>query len=391
MALFSESKLKKLRYPYNTARMVSLVKAIETSDAGGKYWSKTEAEEITAELIRETTPGSKASDFIQKRAALAFSRMSKRSPTLLTMKLNYGSRSLVALCLILGSYLLGAFGERFLSTGAEINLFSPIYLFIFGWSLFLYAALIILGLVSIVRRRHIEFPLRTTLAKLSDGLFAPKIITSGIRQEFLKIWTPTVLRLSQFRIARILHWAFLAFTAGVISSIIVRGLGHTYLIGWDIVGLHNSPDNVCDIFNTLFGWIPAALNLGPLPDVNTVAAMRLDRLQDAATTSAAAASASAFAPAASWLPRLFILYGVVVLIPRLLLILWDTIGIRIRSERLPFEMDGYFADILRTAEAAVAGVAAATAAAAETVHEAAASDVKDAVEVKPDEESGKQS
>ena len=49
MALFSESKLKKLRYPYNTARMVSLVKAIETSDAGGKYWSKTEAEEITAE------------------------------------------------------------------------------------------------------------------------------------------------------------------------------------------------------------------------------------------------------------------------------------------------------------------------------------------------------
>ena len=389
MALFSESKLKKLRYPYNTARMVSLVKAIETSDAGGKYWSKTEAEEITAELIRETTPGSKASDFIQKRAALAFSRMSKRSPTLLTMKLNYGSRSLVALCLILGSYLLGAFGERFLSTGAEINLFSPIYLFIFGWSLFLYAALIILGLVSIVRRRHIEFPLRTTLAKLSDGLFAPKIITSGIRQEFLKIWTPTVLRLSQFRIARILHWAFLAFTAGVISSIIVRGLGHTYLIGWDIVGLHNSPDNVCDIFNTLFGWIPAALNLGPLPDVNTVAAMRLDRLQDAATTSAAAASA--FAPAASWLPRLFILYGVVVLIPRLLLILWDTLGIRIRSERLPFEMDGYFADILRTAEAAVAGVAAATAAAAETVHEAAASDVKDAVEVKPDEESGKQS
>jgi hypothetical protein len=117
--------------------------------------------------------------------------------------------------------------------------------------------------------------------------------------------------------------------------------------------------------------------------------MRLDRLQDAATTSAAAAAA--FAPAASWLPRLFILYGVVVLIPRLLLILWDTIGIRIRSERLPFEMDGYFADILRTAEAAVAGAAAATAAAAETVHEAAASDVKDAVEVKPDEESGKQS
>ena len=390
MALFSESKLKKLRYPYNTARMVSLVKAIETSDAGGKYWSKTEAEEITADRSRETTPGSKASDFIQKRAALAFSRMSKRSPTLLTMKLNYGSRSLVALCLILGSYLLGAFGERFLSTGAEINLFSPIYLFIFGWSLFLYAALIILGLVSIVRRRHIEFPLRTTLAKLSDGLFAPKIITSGIRQAFLKIWTPTVLRLSQFRIARILHWAFLAFTAGVISSIIVRGLGHNYLIGWDIVGhQHDAQGRMRFPFNTLFGWIPAALNLGPLPDVNTVAAMRLDRLQDAATTSAAAAAA--FAPAASWLPRLFILYGVVVLIPRLLLILWDTIGIRIRSERLPFEMDGYFADILRTAEAAVAGAAAATAAAAETVHEAAASDVKDAVEVKPDEESGKQS
>ena len=60
MALFSESKLKKLRYPYNTARMVSLVKAIETSDAGGKYWSKTEAEEITAELSRETTPGSRS-------------------------------------------------------------------------------------------------------------------------------------------------------------------------------------------------------------------------------------------------------------------------------------------------------------------------------------------
>ena len=380
MALFSESKLKKLRYPYNTARMVSLVKAIETSDAGGKYWSKTEAEEITAELIRETTPGSKASDFIQKRAALAFSRMSKRSPTLLTMKLNYGSRSLVALCLILGSYLLGAFGEVPVDRRGNQSLFSdlPLYLRV--------EPLPLRGAHHSGACEHCPAP--------SYRIPAPHDARETFRWTFRPEdhhlrYPPGVPENLDSDRSEALPVPHCPHSALGVPRLHVRGLGHTYLIGWDIVGLHNSPDNVCDIFNTLFGWIPAALNLGPLPDVNTVAAMRLDRLQDAATTSAAAASA--FAPAASWLPRLFILYGVVVLIPRLLLILWDTIGIRIRSERLPFEMDGYFADILRTAEAAVAGVAAATAAAAETVHEAAASDVKDAVEVKPDEESGKQS
>ena len=347
MDLFSGKRPKKLRYPIATARLVSLVRAVETSDDGTKHWSPEEAREVTRELMRETEPGTKPASFIEKRAALAFSRMTKKAPSLLTMKLNYGAKTLTALCLVVGSYLVGAFSARLLSNGAEINLLSPLFIAPFVWSLFVYAALVLIGAVSIVRRRHLEFPFRTSLAKLSYGLFAPKLITSGLRRSFLAIWTPAVLRLAQFHIAKTLHWSFLAFTAGIITCVIVQGFGNTYLVGWSCDALENAPDSVERLFNCLWGWIPAAFNLGPLPDSNTIAAMRLDRL----VQNEAAATLS---PASVWFPRLFLLYAALILVPRLLLILWDTFAIRISAGRVPLEFDEYFERILSEAESSAA-------------------------------------
>lgn len=349
MAFFSGKIPKKFKYPLASARTVCLVKAIEESEAGQKYWSKEKADEVTRSLMAETEDKSDAARFIEQRAQLAFSKMAKESPSLRTMKLSYGTGILTAIVLVLGSYLVGAFGERFLATGTEINLFSPLFLAAIGWSLFLYAALFLLALVSTLRRRHTEFPLRTTLAKFAAGLFAPKLITSSLRQEFLKIWAPATLRLAQFRISRVLHWAFLAFVAGIASSIAVRGLSGSYIIGWELPGLNNAPDQVRDIFQALWGWIPQILNLPALPDAETVAAMRLDRLAMAPET------AGSIAPASAWIPRLVILFGAVILVPRLLLIAWDTVAIKyLRSHVAVPTEGGYFESILKTDPAAPA-------------------------------------
>lgn len=349
MAWFTGKMPKSFKYPLETARTVCLVKAVETPEEGEKEkrWSADKARETTQLLMAESAARGDAQKFIADRAALAFSRMAKDAPTIKSLRWRRGTGILTAVVLILGSYLVGAFGERFLATGTEINLFSPLLVAAFGWSLVFYALIAIAGVLGIVRRRHAELPLRTPLAKLSSGLFAPKLVTSGLRRRFLAIWAPAVLRIAQFRIARVMHWAFLAFCAGIISSIIVRGIGNgAYLIGWELPGLGNAPEQVQDLFSALFGWIPGFLNLPPLPDAETVASMRLDRLAMAPETG------PEIAPAAAWLPRLALLFSAFILIPRLLLIAWDTLAIRFLSGRVTIPCDAYFEAILKEEPAA---------------------------------------
>lgn len=341
MAWFTGKMPKQFKYPIEKARIVCLVKAIETTKSGFKHWSAEKGREATRLMMSESTDTRNASKLIEQRAALVYAKVSKEAPSLRTLAWRRGMGLFIAMMLILGAYLAGAFGERLLSTSTEINLFSPLLLLVFGWSLVFYALLALLGLGSLVRRRHMELPLRTPLAKLSGGLFAPKLISSALRREFLAIWAPAVLRIAQFRMARVLHWAFLAFCAGIISSVAVRGIGNgAYLIGWELPGLNNAPEQVRQILDLLFGWIPGFLNLAALPDVDTVAAMRLDRL------AMSPGSAPSISSASSWLPRLLLLFSAVVLIPRLLLIIWDTLAIKLLSARVAIPCDAYFEAIL---------------------------------------------
>lgn len=346
MAFFSRKIPGKLKYPLDTARTVCLVKAIETSEAGKKYWSQDEASQVTRDLLSETPRTTPPARFIENRAQLAYSRMAKKSHTLRTLRFggNPALGYLTSAAIILCAYLIGAFSERFFSSGSEVNLFSPVYAALCFWSLFIYALMIVYGALSLARRRHTELPFRTLLARLTSGLVAPKLISSGLRQAFLAIWAPVCLRLAQFRIARVFHWAFLALTAGVASSLIVRGLGGTYVIGWELPLFDSAPDRVCELFSRLWGWIPQSLNLPPLPDVEGVASMRLDRI------AAAPEEAARIAPASAWLLRLFLLALVLIVIPRLLLIAWDSVALRILKGRVAIPVDDYFRALLEPAE-----------------------------------------
>ncbi|MDL2058568.1 DUF2868 domain-containing protein [Mesosutterella sp. AGMB02718] len=353
MAFFSGKIPGRLKYPIETARTVCLVKAVETSEAGKKYWSQEEASQVTRDLLSETSRSTPPARFIEQRAQLAYSRMAKKSHTLRTLRFG-GSPALgylTSAAIILCAYLIGAFAERFFSSGSEVNLFSPVYGALCLWSLFIYALMIVYGALSLVRRRHMELPFRTVLARLTSGLVAPKLISSGLRRAFLAIWAPACLRLAQFRIARVFHWAFLALTAGVASSLIVRGLGGTYIIGWELPLFDSAPDRVCELFSRLWGWIPQALNLPPLPDVEGVAAMRLDRI------AAAPEAASRIAPASAWMPRLFLLALVLIVIPRLLLIAWDSAALRLLKRRVAIPVDDYFRSLLEPGEEHASGPA----------------------------------
>lgn len=355
MAFFSGKIPGRLKYPIETARTVCLVKAVETSEAGKKYWSQEEASQVTRDLLSETPRSMPPARFIEERAQLAYSRMAKKSYALRTMRFG-GSPALgylISAAIILCAYLIGAFSERFFSSGSEVNLFSPVYAALCLWSLFIYALMIIYGALSLARRRHMELPLRTLPARLTSGLVAPRLISSGLRRAFLAVWAPACLRLAQFRIARVFHWAFLALTAGVASSLIVRGLSGTYVIGWELPLFDSAPDRVCELFARLWGWIPQALNLPPLPDVEGVAAMRLDRI------AAAPEAASQIAPASAWMPRLFLLALVLIVIPRLLLIAWDSAALRLLKRRVAIPVDDYFRALLEPGEEP-AGMAAAS-------------------------------
>ena len=343
MALFSSGLPKKFKWPIAVARNVCLVKAVETSEAGKKYWSAADAAKLTEDMKREAQADS-PQVFAEKRAALGWSRMTQAHASLRAMKFTYGLGFLVPLALIAAAFILGAFAERFTSAGSVINLFSPVFLFIVIWSLVVYAALLVLGLLGTLRRKHMEFPFRSTLAKISDGLFSPRWITSDIRRAFMQVWAPIMLRISQAKIARALHWAFLAFVAGALANLFMRGMNTSFLVGWDLPGLNNSPEKVAAIFQLLWGWLPQGLGLPALPGADGIAAMRLDRLALSPDPSLSAASA--------WIPRILVLLICVVLIPRLLLILWDTLVIRYLSGHVAVPCDEYFQKIFASPDKA---------------------------------------
>ena len=128
-------------------------------------------------------------------------------------------------------------------------------------------------------------------------------------------------------------WA-VAFAVGILTSILVRGIGTAWQIGWESTWFAESPEAVRAIIRFTYGLIPLdIIGLAPIPDTDAIAALRFD-LDNAVG-------------AAPWLCRLMALLFCVVILPRLLLAGWVTYRMQLAQKRITVKTDSpYYRGIL---------------------------------------------
>ena len=123
----------------------------------------------------------------------------------------------------------------------------------------------------------------------------------------------------------------------MICSVLLRGLGSAYTVGWESTWFANSPDIVYQIIALTYGIFTNFL--GPMPNILDVANMRFDRLSVNAVD----------VSAGLWLMRMIFMLAVFVVVPRLLLALKHTLQINGLQKNFPLDLsERYYADILQT-------------------------------------------
>ena len=178
--------------------------------------------------------------------------------------------------------------------------------------------------------------MRNALFRFGSGI-AYTGLHRGWKASFLTDWVQTITPLIRAHVSRLLNLAAVFFASGLAVSLLVKGFGTSYWAGWESTWLANNPDAVKTFVDWTYGLIPAVGDLPPVPDAETLAAMRVDKLpylKEAVS-------------AAPWLIRMMAILILVVALPRLFLALTATGRIRrFKKNVVLHSSDAYFADLL---------------------------------------------
>lgn len=293
-----------LHFSEKDALDILAAQSIEQS-ATLEEWSKSEAAKASSDaknLCASTNP----EKWLPVRARLAVSRMKEKG---LDVRLSYPKlpAMLPALALICtAAYLFGVFSDKFAADGSQLNLLSPPLILFAAWNIFIYAALAASKLPWIGSK--VRLPLRSSLLSLLERIRIPGLQKSQKKTNYL-IESFAVLRPKhEAQIAAIFHSACIFFFIGIVSSILIRGVGTNYQVGWESTWFSESPEVVRSILDVVYGAIPSKIfGFPPIPSVEAIASMNFK------------AGYAPPADAPEWIARLLIVLSAVVAIPRALL------------------------------------------------------------------------
>lgn len=279
-------------------------------------------------------------DWMVQRARLATERLAQRVPAVArVLAASSGTGWLVA-WLPLIAFTLGLAADA-AGSAQRINLLAPPFLALIVWNLAIYAALAWAALrarLSDRARRPAPGPLRRALAQAvqrvahSRGEQGSSDGTAPALHRFLSDWTRQGEALHRARLATILHLASAALTAGMLSSLYVRGLAFEYRAGWDSTFL--TPQSLHQLLSLV--WGPASYLTGlSLPSSQQIADLRF--------------SAGPGENAARWIHLMALSVSLLVLLPRLALAgaaAWRT---RQLTQHFPLPLDDAYFRRLRPA------------------------------------------
>ncbi len=318
------------------AKLILLAKAAEESQDASFNWTRADSQTASMRTAHALGESATSARILSERARNVLSTLSDRG-----VNTNVGTKAKLPLIfvpvLILLAFVLGALTDRVASPEHLVNLLSPPFWSIILWNLGVYLVLIlcILGLFGDAESRF-SLPIRKCLVSFVEKS-AFTTLKKGYKATFYANWTQVVAPLIRMHVARTLHWAAVFFALGLIVSLLVRGFGTAYWAGWESTWLSEKPETVKAFIDSTYGLIPQSFGLTPIPDLETLTQWRADRLPYLAES----------VSAAPWLIRMMIIMAIVVIVPRLIFIVFNTWRMRRYAKKVVLDLDdAYYQDIL---------------------------------------------
>lgn len=290
-------------------------------------WESSDANRATRQASLAVGENASIASFLVARARIAKKMIEAKNPSIRSTTVKLIPPGWLTWALFGIALLLGLLTDQFASTGSRINLLSLPFFGILTWNIFVYLALFISGFKEDKRRDF--FGIRVSFSFLQKNLLTKSLDKSKTLAHLMQ---PMLTEYS----ARAFHLAALGFVLGMITSVLLRGIGTAYSVGWESTWFAESPEIVYQIIMVTYGFFTSFL--GPMPNILEVANLRFDRL----TMSGVEVSAGL------WLLRMIVMLCIFVVIPRLLLVFKHTIKIAQLKKKYPINLeDRYFQDILK--------------------------------------------
>ncbi|NLD70696.1 MAG: DUF2868 domain-containing protein [Limnobacter sp.] len=343
------------------ARNALLVRAWETAPPGHVDWTDDDrawASRAAAEVEGEHAP---ADVFVARRARLAIERIAGRERKLHRALRAVTWRPWIGPVLAAVAFVLGVATDA-IGTGQRINVLAPPLLAVMLWNLVVYLVMVARALAGLVdrggdtttaarigaragpaarllaRAAHMASLPRRGSGKLAGGGVDG---TASVLTRFNLDWAQASARLNATRIARMLHLGAIAFAAGALAGMYVRGLALEYRAGWESTFLDAGAIRATlDVVLGPASWLTGIA----LPDEARLEAMRFPQTDGE--------------PAAPWIHLYAVSVALVVLLPRALLALRDWLVERRLAADFPLSLDdAYFAALTRSHRGEAAQVA----------------------------------
>jgi hypothetical protein len=239
------------------ARKVVLARAIETEDAERQILSDDDrmyATRSARELAQWQAADSKSpltqDHFLEQRAELILKRLGERMPAFAAFLRRRAGLPALSLAMPLLALLAGAGLDR-IADPHRVDLLSAPLLFIIGWNLLVYLAMLVWALLPSKKTSPAGSSL---LQRLSVGKAAlprklPATLAAALTR-FLEEWAKLSYGLTRARLSWIVHLSAACFALGAILSLYARGLLTEYVAGWESTFLDAS--QVHTLLSTLF-------------------------------------------------------------------------------------------------------------------------------------------
>lgn len=312
-------------------------RVLELTALEQKKFSAEDSSLCTSEAALQVGENGSQKDFLLTRATKVVDLLKQKAPELLhpePASLRVWTIGLIFICI---AFLLGIVTDELATTGNKINLLAPPLLGLFLWNLLVYIWLLVTFAIGLVRGKKTSGlrPLRDLLGNLFTKIQTAASKKSPTLTQFFKVWIPAESSYLQRVVACIFHLSAMFFGLGLIFSVGVRGWGTAYTAGWESTWLANSPDIVLAFFNLVYNIIPSGDNLFQTLNTEVVKQMRFDVTPTGI-------------PATYWMIRLITATVFIVIIPRLLLFIYNNIRAHFLKNSFPINLQTpYYQNIIR--------------------------------------------
>ncbi|HEY8048471.1 MAG TPA: DUF3482 domain-containing protein [Ramlibacter sp.] len=306
-----------------SARRALLAQAIETTDADGRLLAPAERDQldlqVRQEAVHRRTP-MPAEQFIVLRAQHVLARVAVHHPQLAALQEPRPWQAWLEWLAPLAAFVIGVATDA-IGNPHRVDLVSLPLLGIVVWNLAMYLILFAALFMPKGKRSWLA-----GLGRWSDGALAvrrrPGDASMQAAVRFHMDWFRATQALHVARIKRVLHISAAAWAAGVIVSLLVRGLVVEYRVGWESTFL--GPQQVYDILRVL--RLPALLAFPfDMFSVEDIAQLRF--------------SDGGGAPyGAPWVWMYVALLVTVVILPRLVLATWAAWREWLASRSVPVDL-----------------------------------------------------